>query len=698
MNANLRSALALPLAALLACAAGRPASRPAASGTASAPGAAAAGGLDLAAMDPAVKPGDDFYLYANGTFMRTAEIPPDRSATGAFLRVEEAVEARTRAIVEDAARGGAPAGSDARKIGDLYASWMDEAAVEAKGLDPVRPALARIAALPDARALAAELGATVCADVDIFNCTNLSTSRPLGVFVEQDLDQPARNAVYLVQGGLGLPDRDYYLDPSPRMAELRARYRAHLERIAALAGMPDPAARAERVVAFETRLAGTHGSREDAADVQKGNNPWTRADLEQRAPGMDWGAFLRAAALDRQPRFIVWQPGAVSGLAGLVRSEPLSTWKEYLAIRALDRAAPYLTQAFVAEDFAFHGTALNGTPRQRPRWKRGLDVVDGALGQAVGRIYVERHFPPEAKAEIDGMVREIRAAFARRIDALDWMAPATRAQAQAKLAALEVGIGHPDRWIDYGGLEIARGDLLGDVERGELFEYRRQLAKLDRPPDRGDWCMLPHTVNAVNLPVRNALEFPAGILEPPYYDRAATAAVKYAAIGATIGHEISHSFDDQGALFDARGKLENWWTPADLARFQQAAQRLAAQFDAYRPLPDAAVNGKLTLSENLADLAGLAAAYDGWGASLRGAAPPRVDGLDGAQQFFVAYAQSWQTKVREPALRRQLLTDGHAPAHQRALTVRNLDPWYAAFDVRPGQALYLAPAERVRVW
>ena len=698
----LRTALVLSLAALVACAGEKRAARatPAApAAPAPAPhDAAGQHGVDAAAMDPATKPGEDFYTYANGTFMRTAEIPPDRGSTGAFLRVLETVEARNRAIVEEAARGDAPAGSDARKIGDLYASYMDEAAIEAKGLEPLRPTLARIAALADARALAAELGATVRADVDIMNCTNLATDRPLGVWIEQDLNEPSRNTVYLVQGGLGLPEREYYLDASPRMAGLRAQYRTYLEKLFALAGFADPAGRAERVVAFETRLARTHGTREDAGDVQKGNHPWTRADLEQRAPGMDWGAFLRAAALDRQPGFIAWQPTALTGLAALVKSEPLAAWKDYLTARAIDRAAPFLSKAFVDEAFAFHGTALNGTPQQRPRWKRGLAVVDGAIGEAVGRIYAQRHFPPEAKAEIQGIVKNVREAFARRIDALDWMAPATKTRAKEKLAALDVGIGYPDRWIDYGGLEVAKGDLLGDVERAELFEYRRQLAKLGQPPDRAEWCMLPQTVNAVNLPIRNALNFPAGFMEPPFYDRQATPAVKYASIGATIGHEISHSFDDQGALFDARGKLDNWWTATDLARFEAAGQKLVHQYDAYKPFPDAAVNGKLTLSENIADLAGLAAAYDAWRASLGGATPPQAGGLGPEQQFFVAYAQTWQTKERDPLLRRQLLTDGHAPARFRALTVRNLDAWYAAFDVQPGQPLYLAPAERVRVW
>jgi putative endopeptidase len=452
------------------------------------------------------------------------------------------------------------------------------------------------------------------------------------------------------------------------------------------------------VLAFETRLAAAHATRADTGDVQKGNNRWTRAELEARAPGMDWGVFLGAAGLGEQARFTVWQPTAVSGLAGLVASEPLATWKEYLTARAVERAAPLLPKAFADQSFAFHGTVLTGTPEQRPRWKRGLALVDGALGEAVGRIYVERHFPPEAKAEIEAMERNIRAAFARRIDALDWMDPQTKARAKAKLAIIEVGVAYPDRWIDYGPLEIVKGDLVGSVERAGLFEYRRQLAKLAKPPDRGEWCMLPHTVNAVNLPARNALNFPAGFLEPPFYDRNATSAVKYAAVGAVIGHEISHSFDDQGSLFDDRGKLANWWTDADLARFRAAGERLVAQYDAYRPFPDAAVNGKLTLGENIADLAGLAAAYDAWRSSLGGAEPPRVAGLDGDQQFFVAYAQTWQAKFREASLRRRLITDGHAPAQYRALTVRNLDPWYAAFDVEPHDALYLAPGDRVQVW
>jgi len=689
---------------LLACAAGLAAcagTKPGAKAAAATARTPAAHGVDPAAMDRSAVPGDDFYAFANGNYLRTAEIPADRSTTSAFLRVFEVVEKRNRTIVEETARGDAPAGSDARKVGDLYATFMDEAAIEAKGLDPLRPELARIAAIADARGLAAHLGGLVRADVDAINCTITATDRPLGLFVEQDLNEPSRNTAYLMQGGLGLPDKAYYLDDTPRFAELRAKYQAHLATMLGLAGSAsgaDAQARAARVLAFETRLARTHASREDTGDVAKANNPVTRAELEARAPGLDWAAFLGAAGLDRQPGFVLWQPTAVSGLAALAASEPLSTWKEYLTARALERAAPLLSKALADEAFAFNGTALSGTPQQPARWKRGLGVVDAALGEAVGRIYVQRHFPPEAKAEVEGMVENIRKAFGQRIDALDWMTPETKARAKAKLAVIEVGIGYPDRWKDFSGLEIVKGDLLGDVERTARFEYRRNLRKLGQAPDRGEWCMLPHTVNAVNLPARNALNFPAGFMEPPFFDRSATPAVKYAAVGSVIGHEISHSFDDQGGLFDEQGRLRNWWTPADLEHFHAAAARLVEQYGRYRPFPDLAVNGKLTLGENIADLAGLAAAYDGWRASLGGKPAPVVDGLSGDQQFFVSFAQTWQAKFREPALRRRILTDGHSPGQYRALTVRNVDGWYEAFGVKPGQALFLAPEERVRVW
>jgi putative endopeptidase len=651
-------------------------------------------------MDRSVVPGDDFYAYANGNWLASAVIPPERASAGPWLEVVEKVSARVRAIDEEAARSGAAPGSELQQIGDTWASFMDEAGIEARGLEPLRPTLARIAALPDRRALAAELGGSIRADVDPLNATSFETSNVLGLWVEQDLNVPGRNAAYLLQGGLVLPDRSYYLDAGASFDEVRTAYRAYLVELFRLAGSPgdEAEARAARVVALETRIARTHASRTDSSDVRKGNNPWSRADLEAKAPGMDWAAFLAAARLDGQAGFIVWHPGAVTGLADLARSEPLEAWKDLLAAHALDRAAPYLPAAFVEAHFRLHGTTLEGTPRNLARWKRAVAVTDQAVGDAVGKIYVARHFPPEAKRDLQAMVARILAAFDRRIEAVAWMAPATKAQARAKLAGMRVGVAYPDAWRSYAGLRVVRGDALGNSQRAELHAYGQALERLARPPDRGEWAMLPQTVNALNLPVRNALNFPAAILEPPFYDRDASPAVKYAAIGAIIGHEISHGFDDQGALFDAAGRLATWWTPEDVRAFEAAGARLVAQYDAYRPFPDLAVNGKLTLSENIADLAGLAAAYDGWRDSLGGKEAPVKDGLGGDEQFFLSFGQTWRSKMREQALRDALLTDGHAPARYRALTVRNLDAWYPAFGVKPGQVLHLPPADRVRVW
>jgi putative endopeptidase len=651
-------------------------------------------------MDRAVAPGDDFFAFANGAWIATAEIPPERAYAGPILQVVEVVAGRTRAILDDAAAAQAPEGSELRQIGDTWSSFMDEAAIEAKGLEPLRSALRRVAAVGDRKALASALGAAVRADVDPLNDTNLHTPNVLGLWVEQDLDVPGRNAAYLLQGGLGMPDRSYYLDEGGDFASLRRAYQDYLATLLRLSGVAaeEAAARAGRVLELEVRIARTHATRTDSADVRKANNPWRRADFATRAPGMDWGAFLDAAGLGKQEAFIVWHPGAVAGLARLVAQEPVSTWREYLEVRALDGAAPFLPRAFVEAHFAFHGTALTGTPRMLPRWKRGVAVVDDALGDAVGKIYAARHFPESDRRELQEMVDRIVAAFDRRIQALSWMTPATKAKARAKLAGLRVGIAYPDTWRSYAGLVVVRGDALGNRERAGLWARGQAIERLSRKPDRGEWAMLPQTVNAVNLPVRNALNFPAGFLEPPFYDRTASAAVKYGAIGSVIGHEVSHAFDDQGALFDADGRLASWWTVEDQRHFEAASERLVAQYDAYRPFPDLAVNGRLTLSENIADLAGLAAAHDGWRDSLGGAAAPVLDGLDGEAQFFLAFAQAWRVKDRDQALREAILTDGHAPARFRTFTVRNLDAWYEAFGVVRGQALWLEPADRVRIW
>ncbi len=660
--------------------------------------APARGGIDLAGIDRSVVPGDDFFAYANGAWMKSTEIPPDRSSWGSGSILTELTARRTADLIADAAKSPGPAGSDARKIGDYYASFMDEAAIEAKGLAPLQPILERVAAISDAAGLARALGATLRADVDVLNNTDLYTDNLLGLWVAQDLDDPARYSPFLLQGGLGMPDRDYYLDASPRMAETRARYEAHLAALLKLAGVADAPGKAARILALERRIALAHSSRVDSADVRKGNNHWTRQDFAIRAPGLDWTAFFAAAGLEGQKDFVVWQPGALIGISAVVGEEPLSTWKDYLTLRAIERASPFLPRAFVDEGFTFYGKVLTGAAELRERWKRGVEATDAALGEIVGKLYVARYFPASEKARAEAMVRNEVAAFGLRIDRLSWMAPRTKQRAKAKLAALRIGVGYPDRWRDYSGLEVARGDALGNAERASLFEYRRNLRKLGQPVDRGEWVMNPQLVNAVNLPAMNALNFPAAILQPPYFDPSRPAAMDYGATGATIGHEISHSFDDQGALFDANGRLLNWWTSDDFAHFEASSAKLVRQYDAYRPFPDLAVNGTLTLSENIADVAGLAVADDAYRLSLGGKEARAVQGLTGDQQFFLSYAQSWREKSREPARRQHILTDSHAPDEYRADTVRNLDPWYDAFAVKPGQALFLAPKDRVRVW
>jgi predicted metalloendopeptidase len=687
-------ALATPLATLAGAA---PSPGLAARDATPAAPTAAPKGLDLAGIDRSVAPGDDFFRYANGLWLKTAEIPPDRSVYGAFALLDELTRQRTADLIREAAGVAAP-GSEAAKIGDYYASFMDEAAIERNGLKPLRPALKAIDAIEDRAGLSRALGGTVRADVDVLNNTRLHTPNLFGLWVAQDLDDPSHYRPFLLQGGLGMPDRDYYLDASPKMAEVRNRYQAHIAAVLTLAHLPESPQAAARIFELERRMAAVHVSRADSEEVLKGNNHWAREDFARRAPGLDWPAFFAAAGLAKESRFVVWQPGALTGLSALAASVPLSTWKEYLRFHAIEHASPYLPKAFVQEHFAFHEQVLAGTPQLPPRWKRAVDATNAALGEAVGKLYVQRYFPPNEKARAEAMVRNLVSAFATRIDRLEWMAPETRLKAKAKLTTLKVSVGYPDRWRDYSPLRVVRGDALGNAERAELFTLHYHLAKLAQPVDRAEWCMTPQTVNAVNLPAMNALNFPAAMLQPPYFDPAREAVMDYGAIGAIIGHEISHSFDDQGALFDADGRLRNWWTKSDFAHFQAAGARLAAQFDAYRPFPDIHVNGKQTLSENIADVAGLSVAYDGWRLTQEDRPTPALAGFTPEQLFFLSFGQSWRQKIREPALRQRIVTDGHAPAEYRADTVRNLDPWYDAFAVKPGDKLYLAPADRVRVW
>jgi len=646
-------------------------------------------GIDSAGMDASVAPGDDFYAYANGGWLKATPIPPDKSSYGSGSILSDKTRQQTVALIQAAAKD-AGATAEARKVGDFYASFMDDAGIEAKGLAPLKPALEAIAAIADRRALARAIGDSIRADVDPLNATNFQTEHLFGVWIAQGLQDPSRNMPYLLQGGLGLPDRDYYTSATPKMTALRKAYTEHVTAVLTLAGFANAAPRAAAIVDLETKMAGVHATRVQSADV-KLPRVWTREQLATNAPGIDWPVLLESAGLKDAPAFTVWHPAAVTGLSALVAKAPLDACKDWLAFHTINEVAGFLPKAFVDQSFAFYGKTLNGTVEPRARWQRGVDATSVALGEAVGKLYVARHFPPEAKAKVRAMVDDLTKAFDRRIDGLAWMSPETKARAKEKVKTLYVGVGYPDRWIDYMPLEIVRGDALGNLDRAVRFEYRRQLAKLGQPVDRTEWWMTPQTVNAVNLPLQNALNFPAAILQAPYFDPARDPAANYGAIGATIGHEISHSFDDVGSQFDAQGRLQNWWTPQDLEHFKAAGEALAAQYDAYRPFPDLAINGHQVLSENIADLAGLAAAYDAYRLSLGG--KPADD-----KTFFVSFAQSWRDKAREQLIRLQIATDGHAPDAYRAATVRNLDAWYSTFGVTAAQKMYLSPDQRVRVW
>lgn len=655
-------------------------------------------GLDVAGIDKSVKPGDDFFAYANGAWDKTAEIPADRSSYGLGAQMVEVTDKRVADIIQNLGKGGQPLTAEQKKIADYYAAYMDEAAIEARGLKPIEGELKAIEAVKTRQDLAKALGRTLRADVDVLNATNYYTQNLFGLWVAADLDHPKRYAAFLLQGGLGMPDRDYYLAASPRMEAIRTRYQAHIAALLKLAGVADAEARAAKVYALELAVAKGQESLEDSEDVQKGDNHWTRADFAQKAPGLDWNAYFAAAGLGHQQTFVAWQPDAISAEAALVSSTPIEVWKDYLTYQKLNRWAGLLPKAFSDERFEFYSKTLSGIPQQQARWKRAVTATNGALGDAVGKLYAAEYFPPEAKAGVQQLVKNLIAAFDKRIDQLDWMSPSTKVTAKAKLRALKVGVGYPDKWLSYGALKVDAHDALGNAQRSSDLAYHRELAKLAKPVDRDEWFMSPQTVNAVNLPVLNALNFPAAELQPPHFDPKQPAALNYGAVGAIIGHEISHSFDSTGALFDDQGRLRNWWTDADFAHFKAATAALARQFDTYKPFPDLAVRGQQTLGEDIADLAGLQAALDAYHLSLGGKPAPVVDGYTGDQPFFLAFAQSWRAKFREAALRQRILTDVHAPAQYRAETVRNLDAWYSAFDVKPGEGLYLAPAERVRIW
>jgi putative endopeptidase len=639
-------------------------------------------GVDLAGMDRSRAPGDDFDLFVSGNWRATTQIPADRAAFGQFQVLQDLSQERTRGILEEAAR------APGSQIGDFYASFMDEAAANAKGATPVQPWIAEIKAAKDKPALAAQMA----------KLQRIGVGGLFSVRVGQDDKAPDQYVAGVNQSGLGLPDRDYYLKADPKLDQVRTAYQAYLAQMLTLAGEPNAAARAAAVVAFEKELATAHWTRIESRDSDKTYNKTARADLVKAAPGFGWDAYLGGLGVGTQPAFVVAQPSAVTGEAKAFGAAPVAVLQDYMILRTLRAYAPFLSQPFDRANFAFNGTVLSGTPEQQARWKRGVTVTGGALGEAIGQIYVQRYFPPEAKAAADQLVRNVIAAMGERIDQLSWMAPETKAKARAKLASFTPKIGYPTRWRDYRALVVKRDDLVGNVARANAFEYDRQLRHLGQPIDRTEWFMTPMTINAYANPTMNEIVFPAAILQPPFFDAKADPAVNYGGIGAVIGHEISHHFDDQGRKYDATGKLTDWWTPADVQRFKVFTDALVRQYDAYEPLPGQHVQGGLTLGENIADLAGLTVAFDAYHKSLGGRTAPVLDGFTGDQRFFLGWAQVWRTKYREPALRSQLLSDPHSPGPQRVAMVRNLDGWYRAFGAKAGQGYYLAPDARVRIW
>lgn len=645
-------------------------------------------GVDLAGRDSAVKPGDDFFQFAGGSWTKANPVPADRSTWGMFAALRESADANVRKIIEDqAAAKGAP-GTNSQKIGDFYAAYLDTAAIDARGLAPVQPALAAISALKTREDVARFMGRP-----------DIASQSPIAAFVNLDDKNPDRYVVGITHAGLGLPEREYYLKQDQQFKDIRAKYLAHITKMLAMAGDAKAEANAKTILALETEIAKRHWAIADRREREKTYNPRTLTQLEKEAPGFPWKAYMEAAESGNQSEYIVGEITAMPALAKLFAATPVSSWKPYLAYHHLRAMAAVLPKGFDDEVFDFYGRTLNGQPQQRERWKRAVAATNGNLGEAIGEIYVARHFPPSSKAQMDELVENLRRGYAARIESVAWMTPETKKVALEKLAAFRPKIGYPTKWKDYSTLEVIPGDAYGNIIRAQLWTHQDQISRLPKKTDRDEWFMTPQTVNAYYNPTFNEIVFPAAILQPPFFDPNADPAVNYGGIGGVIGHEMGHGFDDQGAKSDALGILRTWWSDADIAAFKTRTDSLAAQYDGFEPLPGIKVNGRLTLGENIGDLGGLTVAHKAYELSLNGQPAPIIDGITGDQRFFYGWAQVWRTVYRDQALRNQILTDPHSPGMFRVNgVVRNIDAWYAAFDVKPGDALYLPPEQRVRIW
>ena len=643
-------------------------------------------GIDLSAHDASVKPGDDFWQYANGSWAAKTQIPADKGSVGYGNILNDEAEANVRKILDDMAANPAQYGATGKQVGDFYASWMDTAAIEAKGAAPLKPYLAKIDAarsLDDVQTLFASVG----------------YAAPVGIGIIPSLSDPTRYTAIAGQGGLGMA-RDNYLLEGAKYDGFRKAYRAYIEHMLTLGGVADASAKADRIFALETAMAKVQWSPEQSRDIAKLNDPEDVAGLEAKAPEFNWALMLKTAGVDQSPKVLMANNTALTAEGKLLTATPLQTWKDYLAFHFISDHAQFLPKAFDDARFAFYGQTLSGVPQQRDRWKRGVQLVNGSLGEAVGKICVAKYFPPAAEAQMAELIENLRAAYQERISGSTWMDDATRKAALAKLAAFEPRIGHPVNYIDYSSMMVDRGDLLGNAMRADEFQHQLELSRFPKPVDRSLWEMTPQTVNAYYNPLANQITFPAAILQPPYFDPNADPAVNYGAIGAIIGHEMGHGFDDQGSQFGPTGKFENWWTDDAKKAFTGRTAALAAQYDQYEPVAGTHINGKLTLGENIGDLGGIEAAYAAFQRyQAKHGKAPVIGGLTGDQRFFLAFAQAWQEKSRDDAERQQLLSDPHSPAKFRVDgVVRNVDAWYTAFNIKPGDKMYLPPEQRVHIW
>jgi predicted metalloendopeptidase len=671
--------------------AGHAAEGAAAKNTAIKKGQTLSAGIATEYIDAAVRPQDDFYDYLNGKWMKTVEIPADKSSWGSFAKLRDDTLPQLRGIIEKAAAGNPAKGTDAQRIGDYYASFMDEAKLEQLGITPLNGELAKIAALKDKSELPALLA----------HLGKIGVNVPYDFGIHQDNKDSTKYVADIYQSGLGMPDRDYYLKADDaKLADAKAKYLTHVEKTLALAGDKNAAANAKAIVDFETELAKVQWTKVELRDPIKAYNKVPLADMGKVAPDYDWNGYLQATGIAGKTTYvIVSQPTYLKGFAEISNKTSLDTWKAYLTMHLLDAYGSYLNKAFVDERFDFYGKTLSGVKEMEPRWKRGVGAIERSQGESLGKLYVAEYFPPERKARMEALVKNLLVAYKQSIDKLDWMSPATKKEAQAKLAKFTPKIGYPNKWKDYSALAVSRDDLVGNVMRSRDVEYNRELNKLGKPIDRDEWGMTPQTINAYYNPEMNEIVFPAAILQPPFFDANADDAVNYGGIGAVIGHEISHGFDDQGAQYDGDGNLRDWWSAADHKNFEAKTKMLVNQYNQFEPIKGYHVNGELTLGENIADNSGLAIAYKAYKISLKGKKAPVIDGLTGEQRLYMGWAQVWRTKMREQQQIVQVKTDPHSPGQFRANgTLRNQPGFYDAFKVKQGDKMYLAPQERVIIW